>query len=598
MSSPQASNVDAIAGMRKFRGASTDISQTVDLQPQKEPVRISNTAELNFGLRWDFVGDEPIDLDASCVSFDVVGNPGEVVFFNNLVTRGEWMLHTGDNRTGEGEEDDEAIQVFFEKVPQTVAQMILVVTCHQVSQNLASVKSVVCVVTDMVTGELFCPEMDVILSKDHTAIILCALCRCADGTDWELRELMVPAEGHSVGETRLLQKMQDQLRIPPELQQRRKKLVIDYDVKKGDVAIVPLDLSHIMMGLGWTKEDSDLDASCIMLDKDGWYRDHVSAKKKHRSNDDACQHSGDNAFDGQGDKENIHVKLDSVHPDVHFIMFTVSHVAREHDVWNSGRLGATQGAYCRLTHITKKKMGKGHTHNLDDRKEICRVPIMKLPRDASALVFACVYRDLSRPGGWWVKKISETLSQVLRGSNLPGELLPTLRCLSYYLKDRNDTWTRSPEFRAFVQRRCMMQLTIVEAKGLSPQDAEFKCHCQAWIMDRERNQRQKTSGASDRQNPTWGESLDFKVGALDAVRVMCFEWGSVGVVDIPLGAALPDHGNQCYFDLMQEPGGVDQWFPLQGHNIEGELRVKLVQSSAPLTNDDEDEDSAVCCSVM
>eukprot|EP01062_Namystynia_karyoxenos_P059693 TRINITY_DN51113_c0_g1_i1.p1 TRINITY_DN51113_c0_g1~~TRINITY_DN51113_c0_g1_i1.p1 ORF type:complete len:635 (+),score=233.90 TRINITY_DN51113_c0_g1_i1:87-1907(+) len=596
------SALDVSRGPRQGPGQSRQLA---------EPVLIRSHMELNFGLRWDFLGEEPIDLDASCVSFDVAGNPGEVVFYNNLQTRGEWMVHTGDNTTGEGDEDDEAIQVFFNKVPPSVAQMILVVTCHNEGCNLGNVKSVVCVVTDMATGEIFCPEMDVVLHNEYTAIILCSLCRKADGSDWELRELNVPAEGHSVGETRLLQKMQDQLFIPPELMQQRKQLVIDYDVKKGEVAQIPLDLSHLMMGLGWTREDSDLDASAVMLDKDGWYRDHVSAKKKHLSQDRAISHSGDNAFEGQGDKETIHVKLDSVHPDVHYIMFAVTHVARENDVWNNGRLGATQGAYCRLAHITKKKnLGKGHTHNLDDRKELCRTNVSKLPRDASALIFAAVYRDPSRPGGWSIKKIGEMLNQSIRESALPGELLPTMRCICYYLRDRfkedDGTWIPGGwgDFRAATQKRFMLQVTACEARGLAPQDAEFRCHLQIWVMDRERQQRRRTRTSSDRRNPSWNESFDFKVTAADAIRVLCFEWGSVGLIDIPLAAPDPMFEGVSIYDTLIanadqkcEADALDRWFPLVGHGIEGEVRLRLALSSAPLRTDDDDE-SAFCCSVQ
>jgi len=571
---------------------------------QKEPIVIQSQLELNFGLRWEFVGDDPIDLDASCVSFDVAGNPGEVVFFNNLQTTGEWMVHSGDNTTGEGDEDDEAIQVYFSKVPAEVAQMILVITCQNANQNLSIVKSVSCVVTNLVTGQLLCPEMDVALSKENSAIIVCSICRRASGTDWELRELMVPADGNSVGETRLLQKMQDQLSIPPELLRNRKKLVIEYDTKKGDVAQIPLDLQHIMMGLGWSREESDLDASAIMLDEHGCFRDYVSAKRKHMSNDEACTHSGDNAFDGQGDKENIHLKLDLVSPDTHFILFAVTHVAREHDVWNSGRLGATQGAYCRLAHITKKKnFGKGHTHNLDDRKELCRTNIMKLPRDASALIFAAVFRDPSRPGGWSIKKIGETLTTVLPGTALPGELLPTMRCLTYFLKDKfkdpEGAWVKGGwnDFRQLSMKKFMLQVTVIEARGITPQDADFQCHVQVWIMDRERHQRKKTGRSSDRVNPQWNEAFDFRVTVLDSIRIMLFEWGSVGVVDVPLAANLPDNPDDTLNERIQGGETVDRWFPLTGHNVGGEVRLKFAFSSSPLTDDD-DDDGAVCCSIQ
>ena len=142
------------------------------------PITLPTNCELNFGLRWDFVGDEPFDLDVSAVSFDDKGNPQEVVYFNKLTTKGEWMVHTGDNTTGEGDDDDEAIQVFLSKVPMEIHSIVLVITCHNAGYNLGSVDSVVCQVTDMSLEdpEPIC-EIPVYLSKEHTATVVCNLHR-------------------------------------------------------------------------------------------------------------------------------------------------------------------------------------------------------------------------------------------------------------------------------------------------------------------------------------------------------------------------------------------------------------------------------------
>ena len=112
------------------------MSHRDDSDHQVHNISIPGHRELNFGLRWDFVGEEPFDLDVSCVSFDRAGNTGEVVYFNNLVTTGEWMVHTGDNTTGEGDDDDEAIQVYLSKIPQEIHSLVLVITCHNTGMFL------------------------------------------------------------------------------------------------------------------------------------------------------------------------------------------------------------------------------------------------------------------------------------------------------------------------------------------------------------------------------------------------------------------------------------------------------------------------------
>lgn len=66
-----------------------------------------------IGLGWDtnkYSGGYEFDLDASAF---LVGNNGKVnddlnfVFYNNLQDPSGAVVHTGDNRTGDGDGDDE-----------------------------------------------------------------------------------------------------------------------------------------------------------------------------------------------------------------------------------------------------------------------------------------------------------------------------------------------------------------------------------------------------------------------------------------------------------------------------------------------------------
>ena len=569
--------------------------------PRMEPVVIKGTRELNFGLRWDFVGNDPIDLDASCVSFDVSGNPGEVVFYNNLVTKGQWMIHTGDNTTGEGDDDDEAIQIVFEKIPQPVAQLILVVTCHNQGCYLHDVQSIECVVTDMVSNETLC-NIPVTLSKDHnTAIILCAIVRQQDGKNWLLKGLNIQAEGHSVGEAGLMAKMQDQLEIPSELLKDRKKLVLDYDVKKGDVACIPVDMKHIMMGLGWSRETTDLDASAIMLNSKGEYLDYVSSKKKHESADHSCHHSGDNIFDGQGDRETIHLKLDLVSAETHFIYFSVTHIPKD-NIWvTHGRLGGTSG-YCRLIHISKKKMvSKSTTHNLDDRKELCRTNISKINKESAALLFAVVYRDTSKPGGWSIAKMEDSIYHTVW--SIPGELLSLARCSSYFLyntqppQDENSLLSQEwNSVRELLTKRVHLKVTIVEATDITPQDEVFGCHCQVWLRDksRPRSQRQRSTTSNNRKAPTWKQSFSFGVTISDCLRVMILHGYLVGIVDLPL---VCPHSPTLWERLHQNAQSgteIDDWHSIKGTGFaSGKIRLRLSLSTLTLPDDDDG-----CCVIQ
>src|ERR1700754_103512 len=90
-----------------------------------------------MGLGWDakkskgflgFGGSAPdIDLDASCVLFDEQKQPLDAVYFRQLRSKDGSITHTGDNRTGDGDGDDEQIIVELSKVPPNVKTLMFTV---------------------------------------------------------------------------------------------------------------------------------------------------------------------------------------------------------------------------------------------------------------------------------------------------------------------------------------------------------------------------------------------------------------------------------------------------------------------------------------
>jgi len=87
------------------------------------------------GLGWDVrtTTGADFDLDASAL---MVGQNGKIlsdahfVFFNNLTSPDGSVEHTGDNLTGEGEGDDEAIKVNLEGVPAEVDKIVITVSIY------------------------------------------------------------------------------------------------------------------------------------------------------------------------------------------------------------------------------------------------------------------------------------------------------------------------------------------------------------------------------------------------------------------------------------------------------------------------------------
>lgn len=106
-----------------------------------------------MGLGWDvakvkgFLGKmkdgAPVDLDASCVTFEESGQQLDQVWFSQLTSKDGSIIHTGDNLTGEGEGDDEQIIVQLTKVPASVKSLVFVVNSFT-GQNFSQIENAFC----------------------------------------------------------------------------------------------------------------------------------------------------------------------------------------------------------------------------------------------------------------------------------------------------------------------------------------------------------------------------------------------------------------------------------------------------------------------
>lgn len=87
------------------------------------------------GLGWDarVTDGQAFDLDASVF---LVGADGKVlsdqhfVFFNNTTSPDGSVVHQGDNRTGEGDGDDEQVKISLSNVPADIQKAVFAVTIY------------------------------------------------------------------------------------------------------------------------------------------------------------------------------------------------------------------------------------------------------------------------------------------------------------------------------------------------------------------------------------------------------------------------------------------------------------------------------------
>lgn len=114
------------------------------------------------GLGWDvnsFDSGADFDLDVSaflCGSNGKCPNDKDFIFYSNLVHPSEAVKHMGDNLTGEGEGDDEQIQIDLVKIPENIEKIAFTVTIYEAEQrrqNFGQVNNAFIRIYNEVTGE-------------------------------------------------------------------------------------------------------------------------------------------------------------------------------------------------------------------------------------------------------------------------------------------------------------------------------------------------------------------------------------------------------------------------------------------------------------
>ena len=144
------------------------------------------------GLGWDtnrYDGGHDFDLD---VSIFMTNEQGKVdtdtnfVFYNNPKDAAGSVVYSGDNRTGEGEGDDETVNITPSKVPADVAKISFTVTIHEAQargQNFGQVSNAYIRIVDTAKNEEL---LRYDLGEDYsieTAIVVAELYR--HGGEWK-----------------------------------------------------------------------------------------------------------------------------------------------------------------------------------------------------------------------------------------------------------------------------------------------------------------------------------------------------------------------------------------------------------------------------
>jgi tellurium resistance protein TerD len=96
--------------------------------------------EVLVGLGWAARSSDGADFDLDASLFMVQEN-GKVrgdhdfIFYNQLKSTCGAVEHTGDNKTGAGAGDDEALKIRLADVPTAIARLVIAVTIHDAEQR-------------------------------------------------------------------------------------------------------------------------------------------------------------------------------------------------------------------------------------------------------------------------------------------------------------------------------------------------------------------------------------------------------------------------------------------------------------------------------
>ncbi|KMS56221.1 tellurium resistance protein TerZ [Novosphingobium barchaimii LL02] len=152
---------------------------------------------VSMGLGWDVRkakglfakltggGGGEVDLDASCLLFDAQRNLLDQVWFRQLASHDGSIVHSGDNRTGAGDGDDETINVDLTRLPANVQTLLFTVNSF-LGDSFDRIDNAYCRVVDS-TNSKELARYDLTGSGTHTGQIMAKVVRVGEG--WEMKAL-------------------------------------------------------------------------------------------------------------------------------------------------------------------------------------------------------------------------------------------------------------------------------------------------------------------------------------------------------------------------------------------------------------------------
>jgi stress response protein SCP2 len=159
---------------------------------------------VRMGLGWDpiksrgmFGNRTPdIDLDASAVLF-ADQHIVDVCYYGQLASKDGSIRHQGDNLTGEGEGDDEVINVDLTRIPPHVTTVLFIVTSYR-GHTFDMLSNAFCRLVDDTTNAELARYTLQGAGLNYTGMVMAKIMRV--GGDWKLQALGEPMQAKHPGE--------------------------------------------------------------------------------------------------------------------------------------------------------------------------------------------------------------------------------------------------------------------------------------------------------------------------------------------------------------------------------------------------------------
>jgi len=312
---------------------------------------------VTFGIGWDLVQGHELDLDVACFMYDGGGNLLDVIYFNNLVSMDGSIHHSGDNRDGFGEGDDEQIKLDLPRIDSEVKVLLFPIVVQNEDASFQWVQTGHC--------RIFHPHADVrrernitqfnlsLAGQNYPSYIVAMIARDpADLQKWNMTQLHRPSTGRGLDNLDVDLNACLEYAIPRDVLNKRGfslSKVNKLDLKKGDEFVLSSTNGELRFGLGWDT-GCDLDAWCFLVNNELQCVDQVGFSHL-QSNCKSVKHHGDNLTgEGEGDDEVISVWLDKVPPQIKYLFFAVK-------VYTAGKtFSQVRNPFVRMVDVNKRKV--------------------------------------------------------------------------------------------------------------------------------------------------------------------------------------------------------------------------------------------------